>query len=79
MNENEHYVEEARSLKTWLVIALFVVFILGKGFFAFHVVTHRGMPSSWDYRPIPDVPAESPYATYQLLPHPQHVRGAKGE
>jgi hypothetical protein len=37
-----------------------------------------GQPT-WDYRPILDVPAESPYAVYQRLPYPQHVRGAKGE
>ena len=60
------------------MIAFFLAFILGKGFFAFYVVSDLGMPT-WDYRPIPDVPAESPYATYRLLPYPQHVRGANGE
>ncbi len=78
MNDTHHYVEHASSVKTWLVVAALLVFILGKGFFSFFVVSDLGQPD-WDYRPIPDVPAESPYATYRLLPHPQHVRGARGE
>jgi hypothetical protein len=52
--------------------------ILFKGFFAFLVVSDMGQPT-WDYRPVKDVPAQSAYATYQLLPNPQHVRGQKGE
>lgn len=52
--------------------------ILFKGFFAFLVISDMGQPT-WAYRPVQDVPAQSPYATYQLLPHPQHVRGEKGE
>lgn len=78
MNDNEHYVEHATAFKTWLVLAFAVALILAKGYFAFYVVSDLG-PPSWDYRPIKDVPAESPYATYRLLPHPQHVRGARGE
>ena len=46
--------------------------------FSFFVVSGLGQPD-WDYRPILDVPAESPYAVYDKLPYPQHVRGAKGE
>jgi len=52
--------------------------ILFKGFFAFFVVSDMGQPT-WAYRPVQDVPAQSPYAMYQLLPHQQHVRGDKGE
>lgn len=52
--------------------------ILFKGLFSFFVVSDKG-PPDWDYRPVKDVPAESEYATYQLLPYPQHVRGDKGE
>jgi len=52
--------------------------ILFKGFLSFFVVSDMGQPT-WDYRPVKDVPAQSPYAQYQLLPHPQHVRGDKGE
>lgn len=78
MNDRNHHIQHATSLKSWLVIFSLLALILGKGFFAFFVVSDLGQPD-WDYRPIPDVPAESPYATYQLLPHPQHVRGARGE
>jgi len=52
--------------------------ILGQGLFSFYVVGDNGQPG-WDYRAIRDVPAQSPYAFYDLLPYPQHVRGKKGE
>ena len=52
--------------------------ILFKGLLSFTVVSDRGQPT-WAYRPVRDVPASSPYAMYQLLPNPQHVRGNKGE
>ena len=78
MNDHNHHIEHASALKSWLVIFSLLALILGKGFFAFFVVSDLGQPD-WDYRPILDVPAESPYATYRLLPHPQHVRGARGE
>ena len=64
--------------KTWLVIVFLLGFILFKGFFSFLVVGDRGQPT-WDYRPVKDVPGESPYAVYRVLPFPQHVRGDKGE
>jgi len=41
-------------------------------------VGDRGQPT-WDYRPVPDIPGESPYAVYDVMPFPQHVRGAAGE
>jgi len=63
---------------TWVIIALLLAWILGKGFFSFFVVGDRGQPT-WNYRPVKDVPGESPYARYQVLPYPQHVKGAKGE
>ncbi|MGD8366171.1 MAG: hypothetical protein PVG78_00905 [Desulfobacterales bacterium] len=66
------------SLKAWVVIFLMVGFILAKGFYSFFVVGDMGMPT-WDFPIVADVPAESPYAIYELLPHPQHVRGAQGE
>jgi hypothetical protein len=65
-------------LATWLILALLVLFILLKGFFSFFLVGDRG-PPSWDYRPVKDVPGESPYAMYDKLPYPQHVKGSKGE
>jgi len=64
--------------KTWLLIFLLVLYVLAKGFFALSIVGDRGQPA-WDYRPVPDVPGESPYAVYDVMPYPQHVRGAKGE
>ena len=66
------------SFATWVIIFLLLALILGKGLFSFLVVGDLGQPT-WDYRPIKDVPAESPYAVYELVPHPQHVKGAEGE
>jgi hypothetical protein len=63
---------------TWIVIVLLLAWILGKGFFSFFVVGDLGQPT-WNYRPVKDVPGESPYAVYQVLPYPQHVKGTKGE
>lgn len=63
---------------TWIVIVLLLALILGKGFYAFVVVGDLGQPP-WDYRPILDVPGESPYAIYQPLPYPQHIRGERGQ
>ena len=75
MEQVKHFESE---LKTWLWLGIMIGLILFKGFFAFFMVSDLGQPT-WDYRTVRDVPASSPYATYQLLPHPQHVRGAKGE
>ena len=74
--EKEIHRESASS--TWVIIILLVLVILFQGIFSFTVVGDRGQPS-WDYRPVRDVPGESPYAMYETLPHPQHVRGAEGE
>ena len=64
--------------RTWLWLGVMVAIILFKGLLSFFVVSDMGQPT-WSYRPVDDVPALSPYAVYQLLPHQQHVRGAKGE
>ena len=69
---------ELSAAKTWILVFLLALLILAKGFFALSVVGDRGQPA-WDYRPVPDVPGESPYAVYEVMPFPQHVRGAKGE
>ena len=66
------------SFATWVVILLLFGLILVKGLFAFSLVGDRGQPT-WDYRPVKDVPAESPYAIYEPLPSQQHVKGQKGE
>jgi hypothetical protein len=73
-----HSTEKESSFGTWVIIALLLAWILGKGFFSFFVVGDMGQPT-WNYRPVKDVPVESPYALYQVLPYPQHVKGAKGE
>ena len=66
------------SFTTWVVIFLLLAIILAKGFFSFFLVGDRGQPT-WDYRPVRDVPAQSPYAIYEPLPYPQHVKGQRGE
>ena len=75
MEQTEH---KESVLYAWVVIFLLVVIILAQGFFAFFVVGDRGQPG-WDYRPVRDVPGDSPYAIYEPLPNPQHVKGAEGE
>ena len=66
------------TFKTWLIVGLLLVFILGKGLLSFVVVGDLGQPD-WDFRPVPDVPGESVYAIYPAQPYPQHVAGDKGE
>jgi Ni,Fe-hydrogenase I cytochrome b subunit len=66
------------SVRTWGWIAIMLTIILIQGFFGFLVVSDLGQPT-WDYRAVRDVPAQSDYAKYQLLPYSQHVRGEKGE
>jgi hypothetical protein len=73
-----HSTGKESTIATWVIITLLLVWILGKGFFSFFVVGDLGQPT-WNYRPIKDVPGESPYAIYQVQPYPQHVQGAKGE
>jgi hypothetical protein len=63
---------------TWILILMLVLFIFAKGLFVYLAVGDRGQPG-WDYRPVPDVPGESPYAIYEPLPQRQHVRGRMGE
>lgn len=74
----EHTTEKQSTIVTWVIIVLLLVLILAKGFFSYFVVGDMGQPT-WAYRPVKDVPGESPYAVYQLVPNPQHVKGTKGE
>lgn len=74
----DHSVHEASAFKTWLVILLLVVIVLIQGGLTFFVVKDRGQPG-WDYRPVKDVPGESPYAFYPPLPYSQHIRGKQGK
>jgi hypothetical protein len=71
-------VHDRSERTTWIVMLILLLFILAKGVFAYLTVGDKGQPG-WDYRPVPDVPAESPYAVYAPLPHRQHVRGLMGE
>jgi hypothetical protein len=73
-----HSTTKESTWMTWVVIVLLLAWILGKGFFSFFVVGDLGQPT-WNYRPVKDVPGESPYAVYQVLPYPQHIKGTKGE
>lgn len=76
--EVEPVLPKEHTLGIWIVIALLLVLIVGKGLFAYYVVGSLGMPD-WNYGTVQDVPGESPYAIYQALPYPQHVSGDKGE
>ncbi|GAB6908405.1 conserved hypothetical protein [Desulfosarcina cetonica] len=74
MNEHHH---QPSLFRTWIWLGVMLGIILFKGFLAFYVVSDMGQPT-WDYRPVRDVPASSPYAVYQRMPNAQHVRGAGG-
>jgi hypothetical protein len=73
----ERITYQSSSVVTWITIFALVLLVLLKGAFAYLVIGDRGQPG-WDFRPVPDVPGESPYAIYQSLPYPQHVRGERG-
>jgi hypothetical protein len=70
--------EHKAKIPDWLIIFLLLAIILGKGLFSFIVVGDLGQPT-WDYRPVADVPGESHYAVYDVLPHPQNLKGTQGE
>ncbi len=73
-----HEDHETSDLKSWVLIGLMVLLILFKGGLSYFVIGDLGQPD-WDYRPVKDIPAESPYGMYDLLPYQQHVLGEKGE
>ena len=78
MDHSEH---ETSAVKTWFLIMLMVGWVAFKGWLAYTVIGDLGQPD-WDYRPIMDVPAESPYAVgnpYHALPYAQHVQGELGK
>jgi hypothetical protein len=66
------------TFKTWLLVAAMVGVVFFQGWLAFTVIGDRGQPD-WDYRPVPDVPGESPYALYAPVPFPQHVSRPPGQ
>ena len=63
---------------TWIFIFILTSVFALTSYLAYTVIGDAGQPG-WRYGTVRDVPAESPYAIYQKLPHPQHVRGTKGE
>lgn len=65
-------------LSTWVFILVLAISFLLFSLFIYRVVGDMGQPT-WDYGTIKDVPAGSPYAIYDKLPYPQHVKGEKGE
>jgi hypothetical protein len=69
---------EGSILGTWVWISVLILYFLAYSLFTYTFVGDQG-PPTWDYRPVRDVPGQSPYALYRLLPHPQHVRGTEGE
>lgn len=75
MQTQEHH---GSTFSTWIIVILLVLLVLAQGAFSFLAVGDLGQPD-WDYRPVKDIPGESPYAIYEPLPYPQHVRGQKGE
>ena len=71
-------ISEESVFATWLTILLLSLLFLMYCFFAYKHIGDTG-PPGWKYGTITDVPGGSPYAIYKTLPHPQHVRGEKGE
>ena len=72
-----HPEHQTSAFKTWSLVLAMVGIVLFQGWLAYTVIGDLGMPD-WDYRPIPDVYGESPYAMYPPVPYPQHVRGLQG-
>jgi hypothetical protein len=76
----EHPEHPTSAFKTWILIVFFVAIVAFQGWLAFTVIGDLG-PPDWDYRPMKDVPGESPYAVYDPyhpLPYAQHVLGEQG-
>jgi hypothetical protein len=76
----EHPQHPTSAFKTWLLVLFFIAIVAFQGWLAYNLIGDLGQPG-WDYRPIKDVPSESPYAIadpYHPLPYPQHVRGEQG-
>jgi len=69
---------EESVIQTWIFIIILALSFLLYSLFCYRVIGDVGQPA-WEYRPIRDVPGESPYSMYKLQPYPQHVRGEKGE
>jgi len=69
---------EESVVATWVFILIITGLFALNSFMAYRFVGDAARPS-WRYGVVRDVPAESPYAIYEKLPDPQHVRGTGGE
>ncbi len=65
-------------IATWIFIFILTSIFVITTYLAYTVIGDAGQPT-WRYGTVRDVPAESPFAVYQKLPYPQHIKGAKGE
>jgi len=74
----EHKTNKESVFATWAFIGVLVLCFIIYSIFTYTFVGDKGQPD-WDFRPVRDVPGQSPYAMYETLPNPQHVRGAEGE
>jgi len=54
--------ETLEKIKTWLIVLLMVIGILGYGIVVYLTIGDKG-PPDWDYGAIRDVPGESPFST----------------
>jgi hypothetical protein len=63
--------------RTWMLIIGFALWFLAYSALAYFAIGDKG-PPNWDLVTVSDTPASSPYAVYQPLPYPQHVRGERG-
>lgn len=70
--------QKESSLGIWILIAGLFCYFLAYSGLVYFAIGDKG-PPDWDFGTVRDVPAESPYALYDRLPHPQHVRGMRGE
>ncbi len=54
--------ETLDKIKTWLILLLMVMGILGYGITVYVTIGDKG-PPGWNYGAINDVPGESPFST----------------
>ena len=54
--------ETLDKIKTWLILLLMVIGILGYGITVYVTIGDKG-PPGWNYGAINDVPGESPFST----------------
>ena len=74
----EHLDYQPSMVKTWFIIFLLLLIVIFQGGLSYFLIGDRGQPD-WDYRPVKDVPGESPYAIYAVQPFPQHVKGDESD